>query len=66
MTPAKMFKTWTHKSKPQEGDQAPSETGEVYDDDALAHDAVFGDMSEKGPNYRDVRLALLQNGGFAD
>ncbi|KAJ4317539.1 hypothetical protein N0V84_007284 [Fusarium piperis] len=32
----------------------PSGAGEVDNDPTLAHDAVFGNMTEKGPNYRDV------------
>ncbi|KAF2716484.1 amino acid transporter [Polychaeton citri CBS 116435] len=32
----------------------PSHGGEVYDDPEFAHDAVFGEMSEDGPNYRNV------------
>lgn len=35
-------------------DQSPSRVGEVEDDPACAHDAVFGEMSEDGPNYRNV------------
>ena len=37
--------------------QIPSLTnGQLKTDEALAHDAVFGDITEKGPNYRDVRV----------
>ncbi|WKT53900.1 hypothetical protein QSH57_004484 [Fusarium oxysporum f. sp. vasinfectum] len=32
----------------------PSHVGEVVDDPASAHDAVFGVIQEDGPNYRDV------------
>ncbi|KAH7142878.1 transmembrane amino acid transporter protein-domain-containing protein [Dactylonectria estremocensis] len=32
----------------------PSGTGEVIDDKALQHDAVFGELTEGGPNYRNV------------
>lgn len=32
--------------------------GEVQDDTALAHDAVFGEITEGGPNYRNVRILL--------
>ncbi|KAM6516021.1 hypothetical protein FALCPG4_014210 [Fusarium falciforme] len=32
----------------------PSGAGEVDNDPTLAHDAVFGNITEKGPNYRDV------------
>ncbi|KAG8159154.1 hypothetical protein KVR01_010815 [Diaporthe batatas] len=35
-------------------DQSPSRVGEVEDDPACAHDAVFGEISEDGPNYRNV------------
>ncbi|CRK22476.1 hypothetical protein BN1723_002914 [Verticillium longisporum] len=49
-----MLKTWSHKSKPQESGLRSSELGEVIDDPASSHDAVFGDISRKGPNYRNV------------
>ncbi|EEU41845.1 uncharacterized protein NECHADRAFT_85840 [Fusarium vanettenii 77-13-4] len=32
----------------------PSGAGEVDNDPTLGHDAVFGNITEKGPNYRDV------------
>ncbi|KAL6407960.1 amino acid transporter [Ilyonectria robusta] len=32
----------------------PSHIGEVHDDPAQAHDAVFGEITDKGPNYRNV------------
>ncbi|KAH7176097.1 transmembrane amino acid transporter protein-domain-containing protein [Dactylonectria macrodidyma] len=32
--------------------RVPSQQGEV--DDTIAHDAVFGDITEDGPNYRNV------------
>lgn len=32
--------------------QQPNEVGEVYD--VVEHDAVFGDVGEEGPNYRNV------------
>jgi hypothetical protein len=37
-------------------DQIPSRVGEVEDDvgPGHAHDAVFGEISEDGPNYRNV------------
>lgn len=34
----------------------PSGAGEVDNDPTLAHDAVFGNITEKGPNYRDVHI----------
>ncbi|CRK19004.1 hypothetical protein BN1723_011741 [Verticillium longisporum] len=49
-----MLKTWSHKSKLHESGSPSSEVGEVIDDPASSHDAVFGDMSGKGPNYRNV------------
>jgi len=30
-------------------------SGEVVDDPGHAHDAVFGKISDDGPNYRNVR-----------
>lgn len=32
----------------------PSHIGEVHDDPTQAHDAVFGEITDKGPNYRNV------------
>lgn len=32
----------------------PSMLGEVQSHPGMAHDDVFGEMSEGGPNYRDV------------
>ncbi|RSM18987.1 hypothetical protein CDV31_002118 [Fusarium ambrosium] len=32
----------------------PSGAGEVENDPTIGHDAVFGAITEKGPNYRDV------------
>ncbi|KAF3352673.1 hypothetical protein VdG1_08839 [Verticillium dahliae VDG1] len=49
-----MLKTWSHKSKLQESGLRSSELGEVIDDPASSHDAVFGGISGKGPNYRNV------------
>lgn len=35
--------------------EAPSNTGKVVAaDNAIAHDAVFGEITEDGPNYRSV------------
>jgi hypothetical protein len=36
-------------------DQTPSMVGEICTHPAVAHDDVFGEISEGGPNYRDVR-----------
>ncbi|KAM0568477.1 hypothetical protein ACHAP9_005390 [Verticillium nonalfalfae] len=49
-----MLKTWSRKSQLQESGSPSSEVGEVIDDPASSHDAVFGDISGKGPNYRNV------------
>lgn len=37
----------------------PSGVGKVVDDPETAHDAVFGDIGENGPNYRNVRVLDL-------
>lgn len=37
----------------------PSGAGEVDNDATLGHDAVFGNITEKGPNYRDVHIPYL-------
>ncbi|EEY20248.1 neutral amino acid transporter [Verticillium alfalfae VaMs.102] len=49
-----MLKTWSRKSQLQDSGSPSSEVGEVIDDPASSHDAVFGDISGKGPNYRNV------------
>lgn len=33
----------------------PGQAGQVYDTQAYSHDAVFGEITEDGPNYRSVR-----------
>ncbi|KAJ5433661.1 uncharacterized protein N7458_012817 [Penicillium daleae] len=38
-------------------DRAPPQVGEIHDAEKyMHHDAVFGDMGEGGPNYRNVRI----------
>ncbi|KAJ5391172.1 amino acid transporter [Penicillium cosmopolitanum] len=32
----------------------PSQTGQIFEDQTYAHDAVFGEITEEGPNYRNV------------
>ncbi|OQE18275.1 hypothetical protein PENSTE_c018G05243 [Penicillium steckii] len=32
----------------------PSQTGQIFEDQNYAHDAVFGEITEEGPNYRNV------------
>jgi hypothetical protein len=32
----------------------PSQAIGVYHDPSVNHDAVFGEITEEGPNYRDV------------
>lgn len=34
----------------------PSQLGDIREDQTYAHDAVFGEITEDGPNYRDVRV----------
>lgn len=31
-----------------------SDVGEIWEDKAIVHDFVFGDITEEGPNYRDI------------
>ena len=33
----------------------PSDNGEMIEDTAVTHDAVFGDITAEGPNFRNVR-----------
>ena len=37
----------------------PSEVDEACDNWTITHDAVFGDITEDGPNYRNVRSLQL-------
>lgn len=47
------------KKDPESLGRVPSNAaGEV---DTIAHDAVFGEITEGGPNYRNVREVNLQN-----
>lgn len=32
----------------------PSQIGEILKDDNTIHDAIFGEVTEDGPNYRSV------------
>lgn len=38
---------------------ALSPTDQVIDEKETEHDAVFGEITESGPNYRDVRVSLV-------
>lgn len=46
----------TEKVDDQEGQVF---AGEVHDDPGHAHDAVFGRLTNDGPNYRNVSLLCL-------
>lgn len=35
---------------------APSQVGQVLEDQYYENDAVFGEIKREGPNYRDVRM----------
>lgn len=35
----------------------PSQLGDIIEDQTYAHDAVFGEITEDGPNYRNVRVS---------
>jgi hypothetical protein len=43
----------------------PSQTGQIFEDQTYTHDAVFGEITEEGPNYRNVcklwKQVLLEN-----
>lgn len=39
---------------PSPMDHVPSQLGEVLKGDQTHHDAVFGEITEGGPNYRNV------------
>lgn len=39
----------------------PSQIGHV-EGQSSSHDAVFGEITEEGPNYRNVRMAPLKSG----
>jgi hypothetical protein len=40
--------------------------GEVHDDPGHAHDAVFGRLTNDGPNYRNVSMLCLLNLKFVN
>ncbi|KAF4969448.1 hypothetical protein FSARC_3306 [Fusarium sarcochroum] len=42
------------KQQPKDLDQVPTDLSEVQYGPTVAHDAVFGDITEDGPNYRNV------------
>ncbi|KAL5360668.1 transmembrane amino acid transporter protein-domain-containing protein [Aspergillus floccosus] len=42
------------KDHPDEIGHDHSQIGDVYEDKTYAHDAVFGEITEDGPNYRNV------------
>ena len=44
-----------NKTKPDEESPPLPMHGEIQEDPAYAHDAVFGEITEDGPNFRDVR-----------
>lgn len=65
-----VVKTPTHDSKMSRkirssdlegGGNCPSVAGGVCEDLASGHDAVFGEITEKGPNYRNVCVSRLFN-----
>lgn len=39
---------------PETSDQAPSISGDALDHNVTVTDAVFGEITEDGPNYRNV------------
>jgi len=51
------------KQEPENLAQTPSDARDVevqVIDAPIAHDAVFGDITEDGPNYRDVCIHTLR------
>lgn len=46
----------------------PSQTGQIFENQTYVHDAVFGEITEEGPNYRNVckirKQVLLENQSF--
>jgi hypothetical protein len=59
ITSIHMFDMSKSKSLEESQDVAPLpvEAGEVGDSIDIQHDAVFGDITEDGPNYRNVGLS---------
>ena len=39
--------------------QDPSKIEQIYEDQIRSHDAVFGEITGEGPNYRNVRYHIL-------
>lgn len=46
------------EKKQEEGALSPTTSNVGQITDAYAHDAVFGEITEDGPNYRNVRYVL--------
>lgn len=53
-----IFCTMSDMSKakvgPEELATVPSQIGEIHNGTSYTHDAVFGDITDDGPNYRNV------------
>lgn len=45
------------KDEPNDLTQQPSQLGEGEIRDGYTHDAVFGEITEGGPNYRNVCIS---------
>lgn len=52
------LKTSMSKDEPNDLSQLPSQLveGEIYEE--FTHDAVFGEITEGGPNYRNVWISI--------
>lgn len=48
---------YTTKEDPEGLTNSPSYLGEVSEEHTIAQDAVFGEITDKGPNYRNVSPA---------
>lgn len=45
------------KTDPEGISTMPSQGGDIHDSNEIVHDAVLGEMSEEGPDYRNVSLS---------
>lgn len=42
------------ENKPEQGKNDMHINAGIIEEDTVTHDAVFGDITEEGPNYRNV------------
>lgn len=60
---AQIFNVFTMSDRKQDKslNPDPSKIDQIDEDQADSHDAVFGEITGEGPNYRNVRCSSLQS-----